>query len=151
MRSGREQLCIGGMLVALLFAASGRAAAQPAAEQAIQRARAVLGNNPAAVHGGPGQTYIVRGVLLDPDGGAHVRFDRSFRGLRVLGGDFVLHHDANGSFRGVSMSLLRVPAVASLRPALDTASAALAPMSAGMSAETSGFSDITWMTTCTSL
>ena len=43
------------------------------------------------------------------------------------------------------------PEVAADIPAMIGASAALAPISAGMSAATSGFSDITWMTTCTSL
>jgi hypothetical protein len=33
----------------------------------------------------------------------------------------------------------------------EIASAALEPISAAMSAETSGFSDSTWITTCTSL
>ena len=43
------------------------------------------------------------------------------------------------------------PQIAADIPALIGASAALAPISEGMSAETSGFSDSTWITTCTSL
>src|SRR6185369_1085240 len=32
--------------------------------------------------------FVRRNVLLDPNGAGHVRFDRTFLGLKVLGGDF---------------------------------------------------------------
>ncbi|HWN71422.1 MAG TPA: M4 family metallopeptidase [Haliangium sp.] len=47
----------------------------------------------------------VRAVIVDDDGAEHVRFDRSHRGLRVVGGDFVSHADGKGGFRGFSATM----------------------------------------------
>jgi Zn-dependent metalloprotease len=122
MRSVSARSCTVAFSFTLLLAFSAQAFAQPANQRAIERAVAFIRDNPAAVRGGPGQAYQVRDVILDADGSAHVRFDRTFRGLRVLGGDFVVHHDGAGSFRGVSMTLGQAPAV-SIRATLDVAEA----------------------------
>ncbi len=41
------------------------------------------------------EKLIVRSVLSDPDGTVHVRYDRTFQGLRVLGGDFIVTRSAD--------------------------------------------------------
>lgn len=51
---------------------------------------------------GPNQGSLVRDVVRDADGSSHVRFDRSYRGLEVVGGDFVVHQGPTGAFRSVS-------------------------------------------------
>lgn len=112
----------GPRVFTLLLAFSAQAFAQPANQRALERAVAFIRDSPAAVRGGPGQAYQVREVILNTDGSAHVRFDRTYRGLRVLGGDFVVHHDGAGSFRGASLTLGQVPAL-SIRAALDIAEA----------------------------
>ncbi|MCS6456925.1 M4 family peptidase, partial [Burkholderia thailandensis] len=38
-----------------------------------------------------GDQFQVRDVIVDPDGTEHVRFDRFYSGLRVIGGDVVVH------------------------------------------------------------
>ena len=38
----------------------------------------------------------MRDVVVDADGTRHVRYDRTYKGLRVLGGDFVARKDAAG-------------------------------------------------------
>ena len=43
-------------------------------------------------------------VIVDPDGTEHVRMQRSYRGLPVIGGDVVMHSN-NGRFRGASLTL----------------------------------------------
>ena len=43
------------------------------------------------------EKLIVRDVVIDADGTRHVRYDRTYKGLRVLGGDFVARKDAAGS------------------------------------------------------
>ncbi len=53
--------------------------------------RAVLGRRQAAQ---------VRDVVLDRNGGSHVRFDRTWRGLPVVGGDFVVHQGSTGRVLG---------------------------------------------------
>jgi len=67
-------------------------------------------------------------VVLDENGQEHVRFNRSHRGLRVVGGDFVIHGDASGSLRDVSSELRAEISRLDIRPeisALDAANAAL--------------------------
>ena len=41
------------------------------------------------------EKLVVRSVLRDPDGTVHVRYDRTFQGLRVLGGDFIVARAAD--------------------------------------------------------
>ncbi|GAB3775884.1 Zn-dependent metalloprotease [Nocardioides ginsengisegetis] len=55
---------------------------------------------------GRGQDLRVKDTVLDKDGGSHVRFTRTFRGLEVVGGDFVVHQAQGGRFESVSGSKL---------------------------------------------
>ena len=98
-------------------------AAPPDRAAAIARALAFIGQNPASVHGGAGQAFVARDVVADADGSEHVRFDRTYRGLRVLGGDFVLHGDGHGAFSRVSAAL-RAPLNVSTRAVVNAAAAA---------------------------
>lgn len=40
-------------------------------------------------------TFHVSDVIIDKDGKEHVRFDRKYKGLRVLGGDIIVHSDSS--------------------------------------------------------
>jgi zinc metalloprotease ZmpA len=53
----------------------------------------------------PSTSLAQRGALIERDGQEHVRFNRSLRGLRVLGGDVIIHSDTLGKFAGLSQSL----------------------------------------------
>ncbi len=78
---------------------------------------------------GTGQGFTATDALVDPDGTSHVRMDRTYRGLRVLGGDLVVHQAPSGAWKGASQSLDAAPSVA-VRPTVTKAaakSAALAP------------------------
>ncbi|MFB7222142.1 hypothetical protein ACFC0I_28670, partial [Streptomyces sp. NPDC056227] len=48
------------------------------------------------------EALIVKSVLKDADGSLHTRYERTFAGLPVLGGDLVVHTAANGSAKGVT-------------------------------------------------
>jgi Zn-dependent metalloprotease len=98
---------LGTLAVALLTAglAPALAADNPAAEA---RARANIVNFPGRSLHGPDQTYVARDVIVDANGTEHVRFDRDYMGLRVIGGDMVVHSDANGTLLGVSRTLNRL-------------------------------------------
>jgi Zn-dependent metalloprotease len=92
--------------------ATGRdaAPAAPAATSsavALARASAAVAAHPAALHAGSADAFRSRGVLLDRNGASHVRYDRSYGGLPVLGGDVVVHLDPTGALRGVSQTLAR--------------------------------------------
>lgn len=51
------------------------------------------------------EKLIVKYVIKDADGWTHVRYDRTYDGLRVIGGDFVSHKDASGAIRDVTWNL----------------------------------------------
>ncbi len=90
-----------GAILSLLSASSH--AANAAAAEA--RARAHLGSQSARLLSGVQQRFDVRDVVVDANGIEHVRFDRSFKGLRVIGGDVVVHSHASGKFLGNSQTL----------------------------------------------
>jgi len=58
----------------------------------------------AREHAGVGaaQGLAVRDTVLDANGASHVRFSRTFHGLEVVGGDFVVHQAKGGVFRSTS-------------------------------------------------
>jgi Zn-dependent metalloprotease len=51
-----------------------------------------------------GQSFRATDTVLDRSGASHVRLDRTYRGLPVIGGDVVVHRDAHGAWAGVSRS-----------------------------------------------
>jgi Zn-dependent metalloprotease len=72
---------------------------------AISRANVLLGaNGTGVIRGAQGDVFAARDAIVDADGTEHVRFQRSYRGLPVIGGDFVMH-SRNGQLRNVSQSL----------------------------------------------
>lgn len=91
------------LLFALVMALGGTAAAadHPAVGRALELLRA-HGN--AAAHISAHDQFIARDVIVDADGTEHVRFDRTYAGLPVIGGDVVVH-SRNGHFKGVSLTL----------------------------------------------
>jgi Zn-dependent metalloprotease len=90
---------------------------------AVDAARGAIAAHGAAVRDGAGQAFAVRDVVRDASGASHVRFDRTYRGLDVLGGDVVVHRDASGAFGGASLTLDRAPSL-STTPAVSGARAA---------------------------
>jgi zinc metalloprotease ZmpA len=98
------------------------------AADAESRARAHIADFPGRSLHAPGHSYALRDAIVDHAGAEHVRFDRQFRGLRVIGGDLIVHTEAGGSLRGITHTLSRAIDV-SLRaslPAADAITAALA-------------------------
>ena len=71
----------------------------------IIRAQGLL-DGPAArmVHRASADAFVAKGLNVDAKGTEHARFDRTYRGLPVIGGDFVLHM-RNGKVTGVSQTL----------------------------------------------
>ncbi|WP_224367922.1 M4 family metallopeptidase [Hyalangium versicolor] len=71
----------------------------------------------------PGEELVARGVMLDDTGAEHVRFDKRFQGLRVIGGDVVVHHDEFGQLRDISASNQLPLRGLSVKPTIDAAGA----------------------------
>ncbi len=91
-------------LAALLACTAG---AGMAAERDVAFARAVehIQAFPGRTMHGEGHSYRLRDVVADRDGAQHVRVDRLYRGLRVIGGDMVVHMNRTGAFLDASRSL----------------------------------------------
>ncbi len=116
-RSAAGGVLVVGLLVAGLSAPAAGATGSrgPAApslsngstERAIDRAAAAVAAYPVALQATSADAFRSRSVLLDRDGTSHVRYDRTYRGLPVLGGDVVVHLTPTGALRGVSQSLAR--------------------------------------------
>ena len=70
------------------------------------RARALLRSAAAgqAAHVADRDGFVARDVIVDSDGTEHVRMERHYQGLPVIGGDLVLH-SRNGQVLGVSGDL----------------------------------------------
>jgi Zn-dependent metalloprotease len=72
-------------------------------ESAVARAHDLIGGHAAALRATPVDRFLARAVVVDADGTEHVRFDRTWRGLPVIGGDVVLH-SRHGAFRSASLT-----------------------------------------------
>lgn len=58
----------------------------------------------AALQADSDDAFEATDVIVDADGTEHVRMQRSYRGLPVIGGDVVVHSN-NGRFREASLTL----------------------------------------------
>jgi Zn-dependent metalloprotease len=75
---------------------------------------------------GSGEKLVVQDVINDSDGSTHVRYNRTFSGLRVIGGDLVSHRDQGGEVKSVNWNSSQKVAVASIAPKVGFASAKVA-------------------------
>ncbi|MET8981135.1 M4 family metallopeptidase [Streptomyces sp. NPDC004539] len=69
------------------------------------------------------EKLVVRDVVKDIDGTLHTRYERTYAGLPVLGGDLVVHESAAGVTKGVTKATNTTIKVASLAPAVAPATA----------------------------
>ncbi|MGY0234698.1 M4 family metallopeptidase [Longispora urticae] len=78
----------------------------PTQSQAVAQANSVLSGNRAAIRGTANDQYKVFSSRVDAATGAtHVRYTRQYNGLRVYGGDFVVHNAPGGALSSVSNAL----------------------------------------------
>ncbi|MFJ9619892.1 M4 family metallopeptidase [Streptomyces noursei] len=77
---------------------------------------------------GSQEKLVVKDVIKDADGTVHTRYDRTFGGLPVLGGDLVVHTAKGGAVKGVTKATKANVKVASL-------TAKIAPKAAALAAE----------------
>ncbi|WP_105970473.1 M4 family metallopeptidase [Streptomyces geranii] len=72
---------------------------------------------------GAKEKLVVRDVLKDGDGTVHTRYERTYDGLPVLGGDLVVASDKSGATEGVVKASRATIKVASLTPKVAAAKA----------------------------
>ncbi|GAA4553455.1 M4 family metallopeptidase [Streptomyces collinus] len=111
------------LLAAVLSPAAG-AADRPTRSGAIEDAEAVLADRAGALGLTSAQETEVRDVVVDEDGTRHVRYDRTYHRLPVLGGDFVLHLNPDGTYRGTSRATTSALSLASVTPKVTAPKAA---------------------------
>ncbi|GES30697.1 M4 family metallopeptidase [Streptomyces angustmyceticus] len=77
---------------------------------------------------GSQEKLVVKDVIKDADGTTHTRYDRTYAGLPVLGGDMVVHTAKGGAIKSTTKSTKKSVKVASL-------TAKIAPAAAAQSAQ----------------
>ncbi|MDX6281590.1 MAG: zinc metalloprotease ZmpA [Kribbellaceae bacterium] len=71
---------------------------------AAKTATSLVAVRPAALHAGKSDSFIAKPVISDPSGLQYVPYERTFKGLPVVGGDFVVVTDADGAVKATSVS-----------------------------------------------
>ncbi|MFD8087320.1 M4 family metallopeptidase [Kitasatospora sp. NPDC059722] len=70
------------------------------------------------------EQLVAKDAVVDADGTRHLRFERTFAGLPVLGGDLVVHQSAGGAVESVDKAIAAPIAVPSLTPEIPADQAA---------------------------
>ncbi|HEV7962784.1 MAG TPA: M4 family metallopeptidase [Actinoplanes sp.] len=113
-------LLLGGLLAGA-DVSSAAAAVTPDPQPATLATKA-LGLHLAAVRAGASDAFSVSSAATDADGSAHVHYRRTYRGLRVIGGDVIVHTAKDGTFREASVGLA-APLTLGITPAKTAAQA----------------------------
>ncbi|MEU6777513.1 M4 family metallopeptidase [Streptomyces sp. NPDC046759] len=101
----------------------------------IQQAQAEATETAQKIGLGAKEKLIVKDVVKDNDGTVHTRYERTYAGLPVLGGDLVVHTARSGKTEGVTRATKAAIKVASLKPQITATKAEKQAVSA---AETLG-------------
>ncbi|TXS40147.1 M4 family peptidase [Streptomyces sp. uw30] len=129
-------VAVAGLLAAALTPTAD-ADEPPSRADAVQNATSVLSDVAGSLGLTAAQGTRVRDVVVDTDGAQHVRYDRTYRQLPVLGGDFVVHLKKDGTYRGASRAVGRPISLRSVSPkvsgprAADLAASALRAVNVG--------------------
>ncbi|KDN81995.1 M4 family metallopeptidase [Kitasatospora cheerisanensis] len=75
---------------------------------------------------GADERLVAKDVLFDTDGARHVRYDRTYRGLPVIGGDLVVHYGKDGRSTGSDQAHQGAIRMAGTAPKLTAADASAA-------------------------
>lgn len=119
----------GALLVSALLALANVQAEPLTPAKALDTARALLQPGQAArqlANASPFDTFtpmMATPAFVRESGAGHARFDRQYHGLRVIGGDIVVHFKADGQLDTVVQSLSAPLNLASVVPAIDKADA----------------------------
>ncbi|AYG78908.1 Transglutaminase-activating metalloprotease [Streptomyces hundungensis] len=68
----------------------------------VDAAQKALAAHAGAAHRADGDAFFVRNLIVDRDGSASVRFDRTYKGLPTYGGDVVVRLDKDGTYRSLA-------------------------------------------------
>ncbi|MFF0224760.1 M4 family metallopeptidase [Streptomyces sp. NPDC004629] len=89
----------------------------------IQQAQTDAADTARTIGLGAKEKLVVKDVVKDVDGSVHTRYERTYAGLPVLGGDLIVHSSESGRTEGVTKATKHAIEVASLTPRIDSAKA----------------------------
>ncbi|MGV9398935.1 M4 family metallopeptidase [Streptomyces sp. NPDC003668] len=89
----------------------------------IQQAQAGAADTAREIGLGAKERLVVKDVVKDVDGTVHTRYERTYAGLPVLGGDLIVHTAKSGKAEGVTKAAKSAVKVASLKPQITAAKA----------------------------
>ncbi|MFS4095672.1 M4 family metallopeptidase [Streptomyces sp. AF1A] len=111
-------------LLAVTLSPAAHAATGPTRATAIEHAASALLSHAASLGLTSAQGTSVRDVIVDRNGTQHVRYDRTYHNLPVLGGDFVVHLAPNGGYRGADRATRSAISLPSTTPEISAPKAA---------------------------
>jgi Zn-dependent metalloprotease len=100
----------------------------------IKEQQADAGTTAQEIGLGAKEKLVVKDVVRDADGTVHTRYERTYDGLPVLGGDLVVHESKSGATEGVSKATKATIKVASLTPKVTVAKAETQALTAAKAA-----------------
>ncbi len=100
MRFEKKQIAIALSVVLANVAMAGPSSGNAS----VRAAEAHLKNQGHRVNAAAEDGFAASDAIVDDNGDQHVRFDRSHRGLPVIGGDFVVHMDKGGNMKSASLT-----------------------------------------------
>jgi Zn-dependent metalloprotease len=100
----------------------------------IKEQQADAGTTAEQIGLGAKEKLVVKDVVKDADGTVHTRYERTYDGLPVLGGDLIVHESKSGATEGVSKATNKAIKVASLTPKLSVAKAETQALTAAKAA-----------------
>ena len=95
-RTTRGQLRRAGVVLLAVAAVTPPAADAAPQDEAVASAARLVESRPAALHASVADAFVRHAVISTPQGLQYVPYDRTYEGLPVLGGDFVVVTDADG-------------------------------------------------------
>jgi Zn-dependent metalloprotease len=111
-------------LLAATLSPTAHAVGRPTRSAAIVNAASALVAHATSLGLTASEGTSVRDVIVDRDGTQHVRYDRTYRQLPVLGGDFVVHLAPNGSYRSADRATRDSISLSSVTPEVAASRAA---------------------------
>ncbi|MGW7240937.1 M4 family metallopeptidase [Streptomyces sp. NPDC054804] len=111
-------------LLAAALSPTAHADARPTRATAIENAAQALVQYAGTLGLTAAEGTKVRDVIVDKNGAQHVRYDRTYRQLPVLGGDFVVHLKSDGAYRSADRATRSKISLASIVPDISAPKAA---------------------------
>ncbi|MFJ4548240.1 M4 family metallopeptidase [Streptomyces sp. NPDC088817] len=111
-------------LLAAALSPAAHAEGRPTRTTAIHHAESALAHHSTALGLTSAEATTVRDVIVDKDGAQHVRYDRMYHQLPVLGGDFIVHLTPDGDYRGADRASKGTVSLPSTTPELTAPKAA---------------------------